>query len=121
MENIFIILLLFILNYFCLNMSIIFIHNFYYEKINLFFNKNILPKVKNFIPTLYEPSYFFEVECKDPIIIKTNKYIDQNIYIVDETNKIKNFYEYTININSENNKIFIYHNYNINKKFFLFF
>ena len=122
MEYIFIILVLFVLNYICLNMSIVFIHNFYYDKINSFINKTILPQVKNFVPTLYEPSYFFEIEkLNNPIILKTNKYIDQNIYIVDKDNKIKNFYDYTINIKKENNKLFINHNYISKKNFFLFF
>jgi len=121
MENIFIIFLLFTLNYICLNMSIIFIHNFYYEKINLFFNKKILPNIKNFMPTLYEPSYFYEVENNNPIIIETNKYVDQNIYFIDENNKIENFYDYTININNNDNELIIYHNYNLKKKIFLFF
>ena len=101
-------------------MSIIFIHNFYYDKISKFINKQFLPKLNNFFPTLYEPSYFFEVENINPIIIDTNKYIDQNIYII-ENNKIINFYQYTIDINSTNNKLIINHNYKIKKKFFLFF
>tara|TARA_Y100000114_G_C11623592_1_gene260853 strand:- start:195 stop:554 length:360 start_codon:yes stop_codon:yes gene_type:complete len=118
--DIFIIFLLFILNYICLNASIIFIHNFYYDKINLFINKKLLPKLNNFFPTLYEPSYFFEIENKNPIIIETNKYIDQNIYII-ENNKIKNFYQYTNNIKLNNNKLVINHNYKTEKKIFLFF
>ena len=116
-----IILLIFILNYVCLNMSIIFIHNFYFEKINLFINKTILPQLKNFIPTLYEPSYFFDIENTNPITISTNKYVDQNIYIIDKDNQIKNFYEYTINIERKKNKLIIHHNFKEKKNFFLFF
>ena len=84
-------------------------------------NKNIIPQVKNFMPTLYEPSYFFEIENTNPIIINTNKYIDQNIYILANNNSIKNFYEYTINIENDKNKVIIYHNFKEKKKFFLFF
>lgn len=115
------ILLIFLLNYVCMNMSIIFIHNFYFEKISLFVNKKILPQLKNFLPTLYEPSYFFEVENTNPITINTNKYVDQNIYIIDTDNKIKNFYEYTINIEKKKNNVLIYHNFKQKKNFFLFF
>ena len=115
------ILLIFLLNYVCMNMSIIFIHNFYFEKISLFVNKKILPQLKNFLPTLYEPSYFFEVENTNPITINTNKYVDQNIYIIDTDNKIKNFYEYTINIEKKKNNVLIYHNFKQKKNFFYFF
>ena len=101
-------------------MSIVFIHNFYFNKINTFVNKSILPNLTNLFPTLYEPSYFYEIENTNPIIIHTNKYTDQNIYIV-ENNKITNFYKYIININSEQDKILIKHNYNFKKKIFLFF
>lgn len=101
-------------------MSIIFIHNFYFEKIYKIFNKKLLPQIRNFVPTLYEPSYFFEIENKNPIIIDTNKYKDQNIYIVKD-NKIENFYENIINIDVKKNKLFIYHNFKEKKKFFLFF
>lgn len=121
MENIIIIIFIFILNYVCMNMSIVFIHHFYFEKINSFIKTNFLPQLKNFMPTLYEPSYFFEINNTNPIIIDTNKYSDQNIYIIDKNNQIKNFYNYTINIQNNKDKLIIYHNFKEKKNFFLFF
>ena len=121
LEYLFIILLLFVINYLCMNMTIIFIHNFYFTKINTFISTSIIPNIKNFVPTLYEPSHFFEIGNNNPLIIKTNKYIDQNIYIINN-GKIENFYKYTKSLHKNKNNIEIFHNYKNNDKiFFLFF